>query len=161
MTTLPTRSVDGNKIIRIRCIGHERPRAAGLLWRAEEMREWICHVNKRMRLLVWMWCIISMNEIECIIRNSTCTLLRKFRRENTLGEMWAAVIRTINNLLRTVWLRTQPQIGDKAGVSWCSEGDHAGHIREVPQEEDSPSTYIAQIMCVCQRGIYSQMSSLL
>ncbi len=60
----------------------------------------------------------------------------------TLGEMWAAVIRNINNLLRAAWLRTRAPIGDKDEVSWCSEGDHAGHIREVPQEEDSPSMYI-------------------
>jgi hypothetical protein len=32
-------------------------------------------------------------------------LLRKFRREKTLGEMWAAVIKTIKDLLRTAWLR--------------------------------------------------------
>jgi hypothetical protein len=31
-----------------------------------------------------------------------------------LGKMWAAVIRNINNLLRTAaWLRTQPQLGKK------------------------------------------------
>jgi hypothetical protein len=28
------------------CIGHERPRAAGLLRRAEEVKEWIYHVIK-------------------------------------------------------------------------------------------------------------------
>ncbi len=50
--------------------------------------------------------------LSCIIRNDYCTLPRKIRREKTLGEMWAAVIRTINNLLRTVWLRTRaPQMG--------------------------------------------------
>jgi hypothetical protein len=27
------------------------------------------------------------------------------------------------------------------------ERDHAGHIREVPQEGASPSTYSAQVMC--------------
>jgi hypothetical protein len=75
-------------------------------------------------------------------------LLRNFRREKTLGEMRAAVIRTINNLLWIVWLRTRgPPKGDRAGVSRCSEGDHEGHIREVTQEERSPSMYIAQIMC--------------
>ncbi len=61
----------------------------------------------------------------------------------TLGEMWAAVIRNINNLLRTAWLWTRAPIGDKDGVSWCSERDHAGHIHEVPQDGDSPSMYIA------------------
>ncbi len=41
-------------------------------------------------------------------------LLRNFQREKTLAEMWAAVIRTINNLLRTAWLRTRaPQMGTK------------------------------------------------
>jgi hypothetical protein len=30
-----------------------------------------------------------------------------------------------------------PPNGDRAGVSKCSEGDHEGHIREVPQEEHS------------------------
>ncbi len=59
------------------CIGHERPREVDNEW-------W------------WMYA-----------KNSTCMLLRKFQREKTLGEMWAAVIRTINNLLRTVWLRRQ------------------------------------------------------
>jgi hypothetical protein len=59
--------------------------------------------------------------------------------------MWAAVIRTINNLLRIAWLRTWTlRNGDRAGVSRCSEGDHEGRIREVPQEERSPSMYIAQ-----------------
>ncbi len=48
----------------------------------------------------------------CIIRNNYCTLPRKIRREKTLGEMWAAVIRTINNLLQMAWLRTRaPQFG--------------------------------------------------
>jgi hypothetical protein len=42
------------------------------------------------------------------------------------------------------WLRTRAPNGDRAGVIRCSEGDHAGHIREVPQEEYSPSMYIAQ-----------------
>jgi hypothetical protein len=62
-----------------------------------------------------------------------------------LGEMLAAVIKDINNLLRTAWLRTRAPYGDRAGVSRCSEGDHARYIREVlPQEEYSPSMYIAQ-----------------
>jgi hypothetical protein len=85
------------------CIGHKRLRAAGLLWGAEEMKEGIYHVTKGCNCLLnvmynkceWWW---MCNE------NSTCMLLRKFRREKTLGEMWAAVIKTINNLLRTAWL---------------------------------------------------------
>jgi hypothetical protein len=41
-------------------------------------------------------------------------LLRKFQREKTLCEMCAAVIRTINNLLRTAWLRMRgPRLGTK------------------------------------------------
>ncbi len=59
-----------------------------------------------------------------------------------MGEIGTAVIKDINNLLRTVWLRMQAPNGDRAGVSRCSEGDHAGHIREVPQEEYSPGMYI-------------------
>jgi hypothetical protein len=48
----------------------------------------------------------------CIVRNNPFMLLRNFRRKKTLGEMWAAVIRTINNLLQTAWLRTRaPQMG--------------------------------------------------
>ncbi len=48
----------------------------------------------------------------CSIRNNYCTLLRNIRREKTLGEMWADVIRTINNLLWTAWLWTRaPQMG--------------------------------------------------
>jgi hypothetical protein len=69
---------------------------------------------------------------------------RNLWREKTLGEMWAAVIKDINNLLRTAWLRTRVPNGDRAGVSRCSEGNHAGHIREVPQEEYSPSMYIVR-----------------
>jgi hypothetical protein len=42
------------------------------------------------------------------------------------------------------WLWTRAPNGDRAGVGRCSEGDHAGHICEVPQEEYSPSMYIAQ-----------------
>jgi hypothetical protein len=52
-----------------------------------------------------------------------------------------------------VWLRTRAPNGDRAGVSRCSEGDHEGHIREVPQEERSPSMYIAQIVYILLRGI--------
>ncbi len=68
----------------------------------EDPKEW----KEKILLFVWMWCIIDINDVECLVRNSPCMLLRKFRREKTLGEMWAAVIRTINNLLRTVWLWT-------------------------------------------------------
>jgi hypothetical protein len=42
------------------------------------------------------------------------------------------------------WLWTRAPNRDRAGVSRCSEGDHAGHIREVPQEELHPSVYIVQ-----------------
>ncbi len=102
-------------------------------------------------MYVWMWCKIRKDDIVCTIGNSLCMLLRNFRREKTLGEMWAAVIKTINNLLWMGWLRTRPPpSGDRAGASRCSEGDHEGHIREVPQEEHSPSMYIAQIMCTCK-----------
>jgi hypothetical protein len=41
-------------------------------------------------------------------------LQRKFWREKTLGEMRAAVIRNINNLLRMAWLQTRgPRLGTK------------------------------------------------
>ncbi len=70
--------------------------------------------NDRMICLVIKRCKYCLNvmynkyEWRCTYtKNSTCMLLRKFQREKTLGEMWAAVIRTINNLLRTAWLRTQ------------------------------------------------------
>ena len=85
-----------------------------------------------------------MNDVECTVRNNPCMLLRKFRREKTLGEIGAAVIKTINNLLRTAWLQTRAPNGDRAGASRCSEEDHAGHICEVPHEEHSPSMYIVQ-----------------
>ncbi len=45
--------------------------------------------------------------LSCTVRNNSCMLLRNFRREKTSGEMWAAVIRTINNLLRLAWLQTR------------------------------------------------------
>ncbi len=95
-----------------------------------------------------MWCIKGMNDVTYTIRNNLCTLLRRFRREKTLGEMWAAVIKAVNNLLRTAWLRTRALNGDKARISWCSDGNHAGHIREVLQEEHSLSMYIAQMMYI-------------
>ncbi len=61
-----------------------------------------------------MWCMIGMNDVACTVRNNPCMLLRKFRRDKTLGEIWAAVIKTIINLLRTAWLRTRaPQMGTK------------------------------------------------
>ncbi len=48
----------------------------------------------------------------CTVRNNRCMLLRNFGREKTLCEMWAAVIKTINNLLRIAGLRTRaPQMG--------------------------------------------------
>jgi hypothetical protein len=91
--------------IEVYCIGHKGPRAASLPWRSERMKVWMCHVNKRYDCSCK--CDVDMNDLECIVRNSPCMLLRKFQREKTLGEMWAAVIRTVNNLLRMAWLRTQ------------------------------------------------------
>jgi hypothetical protein len=41
-----------------------------------------------------------------------------------------------------------PRNGDRAGVSICPEGDHAGRACEVPQEDQSPSMYNDQYMCV-------------
>ncbi len=89
----------------------------------------------------------------CTVRNNPCMFLRNFRREKTLGDIWAAVIKTINNLLWMAWLRTRAPNGDRAAVSRCSEGDHEGHIHEVPQEEHSPSMCIAQIVYTLWRGI--------
>ncbi len=59
------------------------------------------------------------------------------------------------------WLRTRAPNGDRAGVSRCSKGDHEGHIREVPQEEGSPSMYIVQIVCISKRGISTLLPTLL
>ncbi len=87
----------------------------------------------------------------CTIRHNPRVLLRNVRREKTLGEMWAAVIKNINNLLRTAWLRTWAPNGDKAGVSRCSEGDHAGHIR-------SHNGYVASL-CVNLHTCNSKMST--
>jgi hypothetical protein len=99
--------------------------------------------------------------LSCIVRNNYCTLPRNIRREKTLGEMWAAVIRTINNLLRTAWLWTQaPPNGDRARVSRCSEGDLEGQIREVPQEEQSPSMYIAQNVCIIIKRNFKLIASI-
>jgi hypothetical protein len=42
--------------------------------------------------------------------------------------MWAAVIKTIKNLLRMVWLRTRAPNGDRAGVSSVSPGIEPGYI---------------------------------
>ncbi len=47
-----------------------------------------------------MWCIKCMCALLCIIVNVQYTLARNSWSEKTLGEMWAAVIKTINNLLR-------------------------------------------------------------
>ncbi len=78
----------------------------------------------------------------CAHQETAICVLRNLWREKMLGETWAAVIKDINNLLRTALLRKRAPNGDRSGVSRCSEGDHAGHIREVPQEEHSPSMYI-------------------
>ncbi len=49
-----------------------------------------------------MWCIICMCAFVVYYNDPVhCTLVRNIWREKTLGEMWAAVIKTINNLLRT------------------------------------------------------------
>jgi hypothetical protein len=88
-------------------------------------------------------------------------LPRNIWREKMLGEMWAAVIRTINNLLRTAWLRTRaPRNGDRARVSRCSEGDHEGHICEVPQEEQSPNMCIAQNVCIIVKRNFNLIASI-
>ncbi len=76
---------------------HEEPKK----WKSELVM-WIKDVTACSNVMY-----IGLNDVECVIRISTCTLLKKFWREKTLGEMWAAVIRTINNLLRTAWLRTR------------------------------------------------------
>ncbi len=99
-----------------------------------------------------MWCIKDMNDGACSVGNNLCMLLKKFQRDKTLGEMWAAVIKTINNLLRMAWLRTRIPNGTKAGVSWFSEGEHAGHILEVPQEEHSPSIYMLELCTNVRRS---------
>ncbi len=97
-----------------------------------------------------MWCVISMNDnlcTVCTVRNSLCVCWGTLWGKRRWG---AAVIKDINNLLWTAWLRTQAPNGDKAGVSRCSEGNHAGHIHEVPQKEYSPSMYIAQSCANCK-----------
>jgi hypothetical protein len=48
------------------------------------------------------------------------------------------------------WLQTRAPNGDRAEVSRCKEGDHAGRIREVPQERYSPSMNIAQLCVSCK-----------
>jgi hypothetical protein len=108
-----------------------------------------------------MWCIICVRAI-IVYYNEIVTvrLPRNTWREKTLGEMWAAVIRTINNLLLTAWLWTRaPRNGDRAGVSRCSEGDHEGCIREVPQEERSPCIYIAQNVCIIVKRNFNLTAS--
>ncbi len=74
-------------------------------------------------MYVWMWCKISKNDIVCTIRNNLCTLLRNSRREKTLGEMWAAVIKTMDNLLWMAWLQTRaPQMGTEPGPVDAQKG---------------------------------------
>jgi hypothetical protein len=53
-----------------------------------------------------------------------------------------------------------PPNGDRAGVSRCSEGDHEGHIRKVPQEDRSPSMYIAQIVCIIIKRNFNLIASI-
>ncbi len=105
-----------------------------------------------MWMYVWMWCIISVNDILCIVcavRNSLVCAEELSERKD-IG--W--------NMTSCHWGYKQPPPdgvasdtgpnGDRAGVSRCSEGDHAGCIREVPQEEYSPSTYIACSRANCK-----------
>jgi hypothetical protein len=63
--------------------------------------------------------------------------------------MWAAIIKTINNLLRRSMASSMgaPK-WNRAGVSICPERDHAGRARKVPQEDRSPSMYIDQYTCI-------------
>jgi hypothetical protein len=85
------------------------------------------------------------------------TLVRSTRREKTLVK-YAAVIKTINSILRTsVAPNGRIQNGDRAGVSIWPEGDHAGHTREVPQEDRSPSMYILNT-CVSSLMRYTTLS---
>jgi hypothetical protein len=65
-------------------------------------------------------------------------LLRNFRREKTLGEMLAAVIRTINNLLRMAWLLTRaPQIGTEPesvdAQKWTMKDIFARGLKNIAQ----------------------------
>jgi hypothetical protein len=55
---------------------------------------------------------------------------------------------------------TGPPNRDRAGVSRCSERDHEGHISEVPQEERSPSRYIAQNVCIIVKRNFNLIASI-
>jgi hypothetical protein len=99
-------------------------------------------VNLRMNVMYNMctcyYCVLSWN--------SYCTLPRKTWREKTLGEMWAAVIRTINNLLRTAWLWTGlPEMGTEPESVDAQKGTMKDVFARCLKKKKAP-VYIAQ-MC--------------
>jgi hypothetical protein len=106
-------------------------------------------------MCVWMWWIISMNDNVMYCKKQSLYVAEELSEGKDVG--WnmssSAVIKTINNHLWMAWLRTWAPNGDRARVSRCSEGDHEGHFRKVPQEEHSPSICIAQIVFMLWRGI--------
>jgi hypothetical protein len=128
--------------------------------RRDEDRNEICKVkdvNVRMNVMYNM-CACYYREY----KEWFCTLPRNFRREKTLGEMWAAVIRTICKQPPPNGVASDagPPNGDRAGVSRCSEGYHEGRIREVPQEERSPSMYIALNVCIVVKRNFNLITSI-
>jgi hypothetical protein len=87
-------------------------------------------------------------------KNSTYMLLRKFRREKTLGEMWAAVIRTINDLLRMAWLWTRaPDWGQSWSQLMLKRGPCWTYSRGASRRR-KPT--IAQVVYKSERGNHSK-----
>ncbi len=84
----------------------------------------------------------------CIIRNNYCTLPRNIWREKTLGEMWAAVI-------RTAWLQTRAPNGDRAGVSWCSEGEHDGNFARCLKKSEAQVCTLLKSCAFCKEEFQS------
>ncbi len=77
---------------------------------------------------MWCTCIIGVHAIVVYIRNNYCTLLRNIWREKMLGETWAAVIRTINNLHQMAWLRTR---ASKMGTEPESVDAQKGTMKDI------------------------------
>ncbi len=107
--------------VRIRvCIGHKESRAASLPRSAEDVNVHMnVMYNMRMWMYVWMWCIIWMCAIAMYYNEIfAVNWWEATQREKTLGETWAAVIKTINSILRTSvasncalpWMGTEPEL---------------------------------------------------
>ncbi len=128
------------------CNGHKNPWAASLLERSEEMesqaRRVIKDVNVHVNVMCnkYEWCSMYV----CAVRNNLCVCWGTLggKRRWVKCEQQSLRIQTTSSGWRG--FGCGPQMGTEPESVDGQKGTHAGHIREVPQEEHSPSMYIVQ-----------------